>query len=189
MRIVWNNAVEPNTGNCQIRCSLLQINALFSTNYRNILHVSQLPAIRISNQIPESGHLTFPVSTDGTQIHVRTQVSRREDGKSRTVSRQSVYNIYVTLPWSWHLDARVQISAVYVGLFRKLFVIQMTWRSGRCMAVGRRRRRRSRRHHHHHHYHHHLALQPFMNLGLLCYSPPQVSILGSPSPSFNAHRP
>jgi hypothetical protein len=26
--------------------------------------------------------------------------------------------------------------------------------------------------------HHHLALQPFVSLGLLCYSPPQVSILG-----------
>jgi hypothetical protein len=34
--------------------------------------------------------------------------------------------------------------------------------------------------------HHHLALQPYVSLGLLCYSPPQVSILSfPPSPSFN----
>ena len=38
-----------------------------------------------------------------------------------------------------------------------------------------------------HHHHHNLALQPFMSLGFLCYSPPQVylglslSILQSPS--------
>jgi hypothetical protein len=35
---------------------------------------------------------------------------------------------------------------------------------------------------------HHLALQPFVSLGLLCYSPTQVSILlDFPSPSFNPH--
>ena len=34
-------------------------------------------------------------------------------------------------------------------------------------------------------HHHHLALQPFVSLGLLCYSPPLVSILSFPSPSFN----
>jgi hypothetical protein len=38
-----------------------------------------------------------------------------------------------------------------------------------------------------HHHHHHLALQPFVTLGLLCYSPPLVSILSFPSPSFNPH--
>jgi hypothetical protein len=32
-----------------------------------------------------------------------------------------------------------------------------------------------------------LALQPFVSLGLLCYSPPLVSILSFPSPSFNPH--
>jgi hypothetical protein len=37
--------------------------------------------------------------------------------------------------------------------------------------------------HHHHHHHHHLALQPYVSLGLLCYSPPLLSILSFPSPS------
>jgi hypothetical protein len=37
--------------------------------------------------------------------------------------------------------------------------------------------------------HHHLALQPYVGLGLLCYSPPQVSILSFPSPSFNLQSP
>jgi hypothetical protein len=31
-------------------------------------------------------------------------------------------------------------------------------------------------------YHHHLALQPYVSLGLLCYSPPLVSIVSFPSP-------
>jgi hypothetical protein len=35
----------------------------------------------------------------------------------------------------------------------------------------------------HHHHHHHLVLQPYVSLGLLCYSPPLVSILSFPSPS------
>jgi hypothetical protein len=35
--------------------------------------------------------------------------------------------------------------------------------------------------------HHHLALQPYVSLGLLCYSPPLISILSFPSPSFNSH--
>jgi hypothetical protein len=30
------------------------------------------------------------------------------------------------------------------------------------------------------HHHHHLALQPYVSLGLLCYSPPLVSILSFP---------
>jgi hypothetical protein len=30
-----------------------------------------------------------------------------------------------------------------------------------------------------------LALQPYVSLGLLCYSSPPVSILSFPSPSFN----
>ena len=38
-----------------------------------------------------------------------------------------------------------------------------------------------------HHHHNHLALLPYMSLGLLCYSPPQVSILSFPSPSFKPH--
>jgi hypothetical protein len=37
------------------------------------------------------------------------------------------------------------------------------------------------------HHHHLLALQPYVSLVLLCYSPPLVSILSSPSPSFNPH--
>ena len=37
------------------------------------------------------------------------------------------------------------------------------------------------------HHHHHLALQPIVSLGLPCYSPPLVSILSFPSPSFNPH--
>jgi hypothetical protein len=40
---------------------------------------------------------------------------------------------------------------------------------------------------HYHDHHHHLALQPYVSLGLLCYSPPLVSILSFPSPSFNPH--
>ena len=36
-------------------------------------------------------------------------------------------------------------------------------------------------------HHHHLALQPFVSLGLLRYSPPLVCILSFPSPSFNPH--
>ena len=36
-------------------------------------------------------------------------------------------------------------------------------------------------------HHHHLALQPYVSLGLLCYSPPLVPILSFPSPSFNPH--
>jgi hypothetical protein len=39
--------------------------------------------------------------------------------------------------------------------------------------------------HHHHHHHHHLALQPYVSLVLLCYSPPLVSILSFPSPICN----
>ena len=35
--------------------------------------------------------------------------------------------------------------------------------------------------------HHHLALQPYVSLGLLCYSPPLVSLLSFPSSSFNPH--
>ena len=34
-----------------------------------------------------------------------------------------------------------------------------------------------------HHHHHHLALQPYVSLALLCYSPPLVPILSFPSPS------
>ena len=37
------------------------------------------------------------------------------------------------------------------------------------------------------HHHHHLALQPYLSLGLLCYSPPLVSIVSFPSPFFNPH--
>jgi hypothetical protein len=37
------------------------------------------------------------------------------------------------------------------------------------------------------HHHHHLALQPYVSLGLFRYSPPLVSILSFPSPSFNPH--
>jgi hypothetical protein len=35
---------------------------------------------------------------------------------------------------------------------------------------------------HHHHHHHHLVLQPYVSLGLLCYSPPLVPILSFSSP-------
>jgi hypothetical protein len=40
---------------------------------------------------------------------------------------------------------------------------------------------------HYQHHHHHLVLQPYVSLGLLCYSPPLVSILSFPSSSFNPH--
>jgi hypothetical protein len=38
------------------------------------------------------------------------------------------------------------------------------------------------------HHHHHVVLEPYMSLGLLCYSPPLVSILSFPSSSFNPKR-